>query len=78
MPNVDRLRCYVAGLAELVAAPDAGEEQPIVQSASALMRDLVAVDDWLPDAFATPDERYYRQYLLYADPCERFSLVSFV
>lgn len=39
---------------------------------------LVARDDWLDPAFARPDPQYYRQYLLYADPQDRFSVVSFV
>jgi predicted metal-dependent enzyme (double-stranded beta helix superfamily) len=36
------------------------------------------VDDWLPDAYAVADGKAYQQYLLYADPLERFSIVSFV
>jgi 3-mercaptopropionate dioxygenase len=39
---------------------------------------LVARDDWLPEWFAAADPMKYRQYLLYGDPLERFSLVSFV
>lgn len=39
---------------------------------------LVARDDWLPDALAQPHPEFYRQYLLHADPLERFSVVSFV
>ena len=39
---------------------------------------LVARDDWLPEPFAQSDPAAYRQYLLYCDPLERFSAVSFV
>ena len=39
---------------------------------------LVARDDWLPDELAQPHPQFYRQYLLHADPLERFSVVSFV
>jgi predicted metal-dependent enzyme (double-stranded beta helix superfamily) len=39
---------------------------------------LVARDDWLPDELARPHPEFYRQYLLHADPLERFSVVSFV
>ena len=39
---------------------------------------LVARDDWLPDELAQPHPEFYRQYLLHADPLERFSVVSFV
>jgi predicted metal-dependent enzyme (double-stranded beta helix superfamily) len=49
-----------------------------LKSASEIMATLVAKDDWLPDALAQPHPDYYRQYLLYGDPLERFSLVSFV
>ena len=43
-----------------------------------LLENLIAVDDWLPEAFAQPHPQYYQQYLLYADPLDRFSIVSFV
>ncbi|MBL8350814.1 MAG: cysteine dioxygenase [Burkholderiaceae bacterium] len=39
---------------------------------------LVSRDDWLPDELARPHPEFYRQYLLHADPLERFSVVSFV
>src|SRR5690606_4205034 len=43
-----------------------------------LLADLVAVDDWLDEAFCKPHPQYYQQYLLHCDPLERFSVVSFV
>jgi predicted metal-dependent enzyme (double-stranded beta helix superfamily) len=33
---------------------------------------------WLPDAVIAPHPDHYQQYLLYADPRQRFSVVSFV
>lgn len=42
------------------------------------MRALVAKDDWLDPALAKPHPGHYQQYLLYADPEDRFSVVSFV
>ena len=42
------------------------------------MKRLVAHDDWLPPEMAKPHPQYYQQYLLYADPADRFSVVSFV
>ena len=39
---------------------------------------LVARDDWLPEELAQPHPEFYCQYLLHADPLERFSVVSFV
>ena len=43
-----------------------------------LLEKLLAVDDWLPEEFTKPHPQYYQQYLLYADPLDRFSIVSFV
>lgn len=42
------------------------------------MKELVAKDDWLDEVYARPHAEYYQQYLLYADPDDRFSVVSFV
>jgi len=58
---------------------DARPEEPqLLAQGGALLRTLVARDDWLPEAFAEPHPEYYRQYLLHADSTERFSVVSFV
>ena len=71
-----RLRRFIGEMTRLVAA-DPGE--PIVlASGRAMLSRLVAVDDWLPGAFAEPHPEHYQQYLLYCDPFERFSAVSFV
>jgi predicted metal-dependent enzyme (double-stranded beta helix superfamily) len=43
-----------------------------------LLARLVQRDDWLPDDFARANPERYRQYLLYLDPDEKFSVVSFV
>lgn len=72
-----RLLDTVAALTRLVERPAAAEES-VLKTASEVMASLVANDDWLPDALAKPHPEYYRQYLLYGDPLERFSLVSFV
>jgi predicted metal-dependent enzyme (double-stranded beta helix superfamily) len=50
----------------------------IIDETSILLKKLIAVDDWLPDFCTRPHPKYYRQYLLHADPLERFSVVSFV
>jgi predicted metal-dependent enzyme (double-stranded beta helix superfamily) len=42
------------------------------------MKRLVESDAWLPPEMAKPHPQYYQQYLLYADPQDRFSVVSFV
>lgn len=74
--SVTPLREFVVALTELV---ESGADEPrILQEGRELVGKLVAKDDWLPDAFAQPHPQYYQQYLLYADPRERFSVVSFV
>ena len=68
-----RLRDFVGAFADIgdgsVGAIDAR---------AALLAELVADDDWLPDDYAQPDPLRYRQYLLHCDSAERFSVVSFV
>ena len=53
-------------------------ESELLLAGRARLADLVARDDWLPEAYAAPDPERYRQYLLYRDPAARFSVVSFV
>ena len=74
--GIERLRRFVGELTSL--ADGAAAEQAIVERGGAALRALVAVDDWLPPEFAEPSPDHYRQYLLYCDPWERFSVVSFV
>lgn len=70
------LREFVVALTELL---ESGADEPrILDQGRELVGKLVATDDWLPAAFAQPHPQYYQQYLLYADPRERFSVVSFV
>jgi len=72
----DRLRRFVCDMTQLAnSGPDEGA---LLERGGAALRELVAVDDWLPPEFAMPDPANYRQYLLYCDPLERFSVVSFV
>lgn len=75
----DRLFTAVQGIARLHEDPALVTDEPrMLAAAGALMADLVAHDDWLPAAMAEPHPQFYRQYLLYGDPLERFSMVSFV
>lgn len=67
----------VSALSQLVEKHQL-EEPEILQDARQIMAELVAVDDWLPEEMAVPHPQFYRQYLLYGDPLDRFSLVSFV
>src|SRR5687768_14810272 len=71
-----RLQTFVD---EITALMDAGGDEPrILEGARAAMARLVAQDDWLPAEVTKPHPQYYQQYLLYADPQDRFSVVSFV
>jgi 3-mercaptopropionate dioxygenase len=75
MPGIPRLREFVRSMTGLA---DAGaDERRWLTEGAALLRDLVARDDWLPEEFAVTGPTY-RQYLLHCDPAERFCLVSFV
>jgi rhodanese-related sulfurtransferase/predicted metal-dependent enzyme (double-stranded beta helix superfamily) len=74
--NPARLRRFLAQLTQLVH--EAPEETLLLERGKVLLHNLVQHDDWLPDAYAQPSPERYQQYLLYADPLERFSVVSFV
>ena len=74
--NPARLRRFLAQLTQLVQ--EETKEAPLLQAGTALLQDLVRHDDWLPDNYAQPSAERYQQYLLYADPLDRFSVVSFV
>lgn len=75
-PNLARLRGFVVSFAELLSSTK--DERSILESGGALLAQLIARDDWLPDEYAEPDPDRYRQYLLHCDSRERFSVVSFV
>lgn len=71
-----RLRDFVTDFGALLDRRD--DEATILAEGGILLADLVADDDWLPDAYAVPALARYRQYLLHCDSRERFSVVSFV
>ncbi len=76
MTNIKPLRDFISDMTKLA---EVGMDEPsLLEKAAPLMQQLLSKDAWLPSAFAEPDERSYRQYLLHCDPLERFSLVSFV
>ena len=77
MENPARFRAFLASFSALVDAA-AGDERRVFREGAPLLADLVRHDDWLPDEFAAEEPGAYRQYLLYCDPRERFSVVSFV
>lgn len=76
MASIKPLRDFIAEMT-MLAGTQMGEAA-FLEQARPLMQQLLAKDEWLPPAFAEPNEKSYRQYLLHCDPLERFSLVSFV
>jgi len=76
MTDTAPLRHFIAATtAVLRRAPT---EEQALSEVGALLARLVSRDDWLPAELAEPHPQYYRQFLLHADPLERFSVVSFV
>ncbi|MGO4331662.1 cysteine dioxygenase [Cupriavidus sp. 2TAF22] len=78
--KIERLREFVATISRVVtqAERDGSDEAAVLAQASPALARLVAQDDWLPEEMARPHPVYYQQHLLYGDPLDRFSLVSFV
>lgn len=76
MNGLPKLRIFVAEVAQIVEAKL--DESATLARLAPKLKELVDADDWLPDAYAAADGKAYRQYLLYADPLDRFSIVSFV
>lgn len=77
MATIARLRDFVQSFTRLIEEARDNEER-IFAEGEKLLSNLVSHDDWLPDEFARPNPERYQQYLLYCDPIERFSVVSFV
>jgi predicted metal-dependent enzyme (double-stranded beta helix superfamily) len=77
MAGIVRLRNFVLAMTRVVES-HGGDEPRLLDEGEKLLRALVTHDDWLPEEFAAPSAESYRQYLLYCDPLERFSVVSFV
>ena len=77
MENIARLREFIQSFTNLIGETGLDEKRIFVDG-ERLLSELIRHDDWLPDAFARPHPERYQQYLLYCDPIERFSVVSFV
>jgi predicted metal-dependent enzyme (double-stranded beta helix superfamily) len=77
MAGIERLRSFVQDMTRLVERHGADEPR-LLDEGEKLLGALVAHDDWLPAEFSAPSPESYRQYLLYCDPLERFSVLSFV
>lgn len=75
--NAQRFERYVRRMTTVVETLSDNEPK-LLDTAETLLAELIREDDWLPCSFATPSEQSYRQYLLYRDRTNRFSIVSFV
>ncbi|MDP2333175.1 MAG: cysteine dioxygenase [Reyranella sp.] len=77
--SIDRLRRFIADMTSLVGgAWQDRDEAATVEVGAKLLGELVSHDDWLPEAMAKCPPHGYAQNLLWCDPFERFSIVSFV
>lgn len=71
-----RFDAFVAGMNAMIE--QSSDEANRLDGCDALLRELVAHDDWLPPAYEVPHPQFYQQYLLHCDPQDRYSVVSFV
>jgi len=79
MNNLTRLRRFIGDMTSLVSgAWQDKDEATILDVGAGLLGDLVKHDDWLPDSMAVCPPHGYAQNMLWCDPFERFSVVSFV
>jgi predicted metal-dependent enzyme (double-stranded beta helix superfamily) len=76
MTDISPLRDFVVAMTHLVARTQ--DEPTLLREGRALLAPLLADDRWLPEDCAVLRPDRYAQYLLHADPLERFSVVSFV
>jgi len=76
MNNIARLRNFIQSFTQLIDYNE--DEEYVFEHGEKLLSELINHDDWLPDRFSQPSPDRYQQYLLYCDPMERFSVVSFV
>ena len=76
LDTIAPLRDFVGAMTRLVEI--SADEATLIVEGRRLLAQLIAREDWLPEPFTRPDPQFYRQFLLHADPLERFSVVSFV
>jgi predicted metal-dependent enzyme (double-stranded beta helix superfamily) len=78
MSNLGRLRRFIGDMTSLVSgAWQDKDEAAIVEVGAKLLAELVSQDDWLPESMAKCPPHGYAQNMLWCDPFERFSVVSF-
>ena len=70
------LRNFITSMTHLVEKTQ--DETLLLAESKQLLSNLIQNDLWLPEFCTVPHPEFYQQYLLHADPLERFSVVSFV
>ncbi|MFC6377332.1 cysteine dioxygenase [Tatumella terrea] len=73
-----RLTTFIRELSALITAHGTADEAGLLERSAPLLATLVSQDDWLAPSYSQPHPQHYQQYLLYLDPQQRFSVVSFV
>ena len=73
---ISPLRDFIVAMTTLVEKEH--DETTLVSHSKGYLKTLISSDTWLPEFCTVPHPDYYQQYLLHADPLERFSVVSFV
>jgi predicted metal-dependent enzyme (double-stranded beta helix superfamily) len=76
LTKTPKLHSFVDAMGLLLQS--APVESRVMQQGKALLGQLIQHDDWLPEAFSIVNPERYQQFLLYVDPKETFSVVSFV
>ena len=76
MSNLFKLRSFVADAVRIIE--DEQSEALVLTRLGPKLKQLVREDNWLPKAYAAASGKAYQQHLLYADPLDRLSIVSFV
>ncbi|MDR2165109.1 MAG: cysteine dioxygenase [Zoogloeaceae bacterium] len=71
-----KLLTFVQDIARLLEQKPS--ESILLAEGKKLVATLVSSPEWLPEAFRKPHPAHYQQYLLYADPLDCLSIVSFV
>jgi len=75
--DITPLRTFVVRATQLIER-HAQDEASLLAAVAPELATLVITPGWLPEEFTRPHPQYYQQYLLHADPFERWSMVSFV
>lgn len=74
--QINPLREFIIQMTKLVEKES--NEIILINESKKYLQALISTDAWLPEFCTIPHPNFYQQYLLHADPLERFSVVSFV